>query len=223
MAHFLLSPYHRTSQGINYNITQIHHWSSSVNSHSPLKRVHLPGASSRNRLHIFAISLVPTYPVSASDHSLGTLDVTLKEKMYHKAVLGIKRLELTTRLVEWGDHKGDSIVEVAVANLAASTRDAAYYEAFLDAPYAVHVSGNGVSTTVPGKIRRLMPGDDARVDIGLDMEPRLSDMAYRVKVQLYDASSHLVMESEEWELRVLPESYEATKESLDTHETPRWV
>src|SRR5271156_4861105 len=110
MAHSLLSPYHRTSQGINYNITQIHHWSSSVNSHSPLKRVYLPGASSRNRLHIFAISLVPAYPISASDHSLGTLDVILKEKMYHKPALGIKRLELTTRLVEWGDHKGGPIV-----------------------------------------------------------------------------------------------------------------
>ncbi|CAE6405806.1 unnamed protein product [Rhizoctonia solani] len=195
------TPYHNTPDGHNYNITQMHHWSSTVSSFSPLKAIRFPPTSEINRLHVFAISLVPAYP---SDDDLDT----------SPPAISIKNVRLTTLKTD----QGDSIVEVTLANLRAlgasnyafaSERGSAthlrshrpprrphpekdqqtvlgkqpetqarsyehYTSSVLTGPHEVIVrsvnSQIDVRTVTPGKIFRLMPGDDTRVDIGVTFD-----------------------------------------------------
>lgn len=144
-------------------------------------------------------------------------------KGHSSPALAVKDLKMTTRFVEWGDHRGHSVVEVTIANLAPAVRKGQLYTGFLDGDYTVHVVGEGISTSVPGRIRRLMPSDDARLDIGIKSEERDTAKGYSVRVHLYDRAGHLVMKSEEWDLVTHSGVYDASKESLDKHETPRWV
>ncbi len=65
-----------------------------------------------------------------------------------------------------------------------------------------------------------MPGDDVRVDVGIRAYTGSSDL---VRVELWDLKGKVVMVSEQWELNPVEEKYEASKESLSTHEAPRWV
>ncbi|CAE6426674.1 unnamed protein product [Rhizoctonia solani] len=196
------TPYHHTLNGRNYNITQMHHWSSTVSSSSPLKAIRFPPASDINRLHVFALSLVPAY---APDNDLAT----------SPPAISVKNVRLTTLKTE----RGDSIVEVTLANLRGlTTSDYAfassghgsaahlhghrpprrpypdgdhqvvlgnkpeiqdhghehYTSSVLTGPHEVivrPVDGQiGIRTVTPGKIFRLMPGDDARVDIAVKFD-----------------------------------------------------
>ncbi|KAH7325490.1 glycoside hydrolase superfamily [Rhizoctonia solani] len=194
--------YHNTPNGRNYNVTQMHHWSSTVFSSSPLKSIRFPPASDINRLHVFALSLVPAY---APNNDLDT----------SPPAISVKNVRLTTLKTE----RGDSIVEVTLANLrglvtsdyafASSGHGSAahlhghrpprrpypdgdhqivlgnkpeiqdhghehYTSSILTGPHEVivrPVDGQiGVRTVTPGKIFRLMPGDDARVDIAVNFD-----------------------------------------------------
>ncbi|GAB1526106.1 hypothetical protein RhiTH_009272 [Rhizoctonia solani] len=96
------TPYHNTPDGRNYNITQVHHWSSTVSSVSPLKSIRFPPRSNLNRLHVFALSLVPAY---AHDSHSGS----------PSPAVSVKNVRLTTLKTD----EGNSIVEVTLANLRA--------------------------------------------------------------------------------------------------------
>lgn len=218
-ASYFPSPYHLTPNGPSFNITQIHHWSSPVNSASRLRAIHLPESSSYNRLHIFAISLVKA--VTYSKH-LGETRSHIKGSKVPLLPLSVKDVKPTTRFVESGEKRGGSIVEVKISNLLAATRDSRFFYGFLDEVIQVALIGEDISTTVPGRIRRLMPGDDARLDIGIRRESSaLSSSA--VHVELRELSGTLLLKSETWIVQWLPERYEANKQSLDRHESPRWV
>ncbi|KAB5589392.1 Alpha-L-fucosidase [Ceratobasidium theobromae] len=189
------TPYHDTPNGRNYNITQLHHWSTAVSSFSRLKSIRFPPKSDHNRLHVFAITLVPAYaPADDSESS---------------PAISVKNVRLTTLTTD----KGDSIVQVTLANLRAlafSSYEFApesgfffghsprrphpgsdqhilntqihndvhnykpYTSAILSGLHEVIVrpidNNHGVRTVSPGKVFRLMPGDDARVDVGVTFD-----------------------------------------------------
>ncbi|CAE6446498.1 unnamed protein product [Rhizoctonia solani] len=195
------TPYHNTPNGRNYNVTQVHHWSSTVLSTSPLKAIRFPPKSDLNRLHIFALSLVPAY--APGDNSDGS-----------PPAISVKNVRLTTLKTE----QGDSIVEVTLANLRALAASNRYafasdhesvavphghrpprrphpngdqqtvlgkmreeraqghgpFPAVLTGPHQVivrPVNGRiGIRTVAPGKVFRLIPGDDARIDIGVTFD-----------------------------------------------------
>ncbi|CAG7850065.1 Alpha-L-fucosidase; AltName: Full=Alpha-L-fucoside fucohydrolase; Flags: Precursor [Serendipita indica DSM 11827] len=186
-------PYHHTRDKINHNITQIHHWSTQINSLSPLTSIRFPSSSYWNRLHIFAISLVPAY---APSHVLPEFDTTnWPSRKQILPALGVKGIRATTRWVEKEGHgPKEPIVEVTLSNLRANVNDAKHLQGYLNGDYTVHLVGDGIHTTAPGHVRRLMPGDDGKV----------------------------VFRGEEWPLTIDGDAYEPTKASLSRHETPRW-
>ncbi|CAE7191494.1 unnamed protein product, partial [Rhizoctonia solani] len=200
------APYHNTPNGRNYNITQMHHWSSTVSSSSPLKAIRFPSKSDINRLHVFALSLVPAYA---------------PDNVSNPPAISVKNVRLTTLKSD----QGDSIVEVTLANLRAlaassygfaSERSSAhpkghrpprlphpgrdqqtvlgkqdeahvyehYTSSVLTGPHEIivrSVNGQiGVRTVTPGKIFRLMPGDDARVDVGVTFDSDSRGMFHSV-------------------------------------------
>ncbi|KIM24235.1 glycoside hydrolase family 29 protein [Serendipita vermifera MAFF 305830] len=216
-------PYHGTPNGHNHNTTQIHHWSTYVHSASPLQTIRLPVLSSYNKLHVFAISLVPAYVPSRYpallQHALG------KKKV--RPALGIKHVRPTKRMVEEGPHQGSPVVDVTVSNLMATLDGIRkVHGSHLDGNYTVSVVGKGVHTVVPGRIRRLMPGDDARVDVGIKLSKKYDTSTFSpaLHVELHDDSGRLVFRGEKWkmDLSSIHAEYEPTKDSLMTHETPRW-
>ncbi|KAG8695553.1 hypothetical protein FRC09_009085 [Ceratobasidium sp. 395] len=281
------TPYHNTPAGPNYNVTQLHHWSSAVSSFSPLKSIRFPPRTDRNRLHVFAITLVPAYAP--------TDDVMLSAP-----AISVKNVRLTTLKSD----AGDAVVQVTLANLRAlasptygytslhgsaahvaghrSPRRPApdgdqhilssthqndhaherehYTTSVLSGPHEVLIRStrnHGVRTTSPGKVFRLMPGDDVRVDVGVTFEdyseglntwfksaanaagiPKsmlsmvgLSRQDIEVEVLVVSSSTNTpVVKSTGWNLDLSysgtsdgsEDSWKATRESLERHETPRW-
>ncbi|KAG8679466.1 hypothetical protein FRC08_016965, partial [Ceratobasidium sp. 394] len=276
------TPYHNTPNGRNYNITQLHHWSTAVSSFSPLKAIRFPPLASGNRLHVFAITLVPAYAPADDAAQLSP-------------AISVKNVRLTTLKT---DH-GDSVVQVTLANIRALAlpsyrftsphgsfshvpghrpprrpapdgnqhilsirrNDQAYeYEHYassvLSSPHEVLVRGRGVRTTSPGKVFRLMPGDDVRVDVDVTFEKTSEGLAkwidatldvfgipnsildvfgtlrreIEVEVLVVPTSSNTpLVKSTGWDLDLSYSSdsgtghaWEATRESLERHETPRW-
>ncbi|KAG8817644.1 hypothetical protein FRC17_011134 [Serendipita sp. 399] len=209
-------PHHHVREKVDFNITQIHHWSTQVDSRSPLRTIHFPPTSRFNWLHVFAISLVPA--VDSSD--VLSLEKDDAEDIVSKLdpAIALKDLRPTLRWVEKADDgPKEPIVEVTIANMLAVPRH--HSIGVLDGDYAVNVVGMGIHTSVPGRIKRLIPGDDARVDVGLVV----SRLETTVHVELYDVKKdRLVWRSEAWELQLEELHYEATRASLMRHETPRW-
>ncbi|KAG9121000.1 hypothetical protein FRC07_003229, partial [Ceratobasidium sp. 392] len=187
----------------------MHHWSTTVSSFSPLKTIRFPPRASGNRLHVFAITLVPAYaPVDDVSASLPAVSV--------------KNVRLTTLKTDGGD----SIVQVTLANLRAlaspsyryashgitgrklsrqSTLDGGqhplplnrqndqpyeyehYTSSVLSGPHEVIIRATHsykIWTTSPGKVFRLMPGDDVRVDVGVTFENECKGLVGWVKKTL---------------------------------------
>jgi len=222
------SSHHGTPHGINHNITQIHHWSTSLHSASPLRSIRLPYASPYNRLHIFAISLVRAHTPTLSQSSSTTKELLFGAGWINSA-LSIKEVRITRRTVEDGLHKGNPVVSVTMSNLLATIEGIRNHpESYLNGEYTVKMVGNGIRTLVPGRIRRLMPGDDARVDVGIEVSNSRvakTNSLDEIHVELCNASGHLIMKSEQWHVNLtsIYTAYEPTQESLMAHETPRWV
>ncbi|KAF8751690.1 Alpha-L-fucosidase [Rhizoctonia solani] len=191
------TPYHNTPDGRNYNITQVHHWSSTVSSVSPLKSIRFPPRSNLNRLHVFALSLVPAY---AHDSHSGS----------PSPAVSVKNVRLTTLKTD----EGNSIVEVTLANLRALATSDCYAFASENAstrpcPHQViirPIDGQiGLRTVTPGKVFRLMPGDDARVDTN---SPTTRATGWELDLGMW---IRLKQDSNFWE---------PTVASLSRHETP---
>ncbi|KAG8795751.1 hypothetical protein FRC12_010192 [Ceratobasidium sp. 428] len=272
------TPYHNTPYGRNYNTTQMHHWSTTVSSFSPLKAIRFPPRASGNRLHVFAITLVPAYAPTDDD------TVSLP-------AISFKNVRLTTLKTD----DGDSVVQVTLANLRALAspsyqftsshqspsgqpdsgdnqhvlsldrrNDRAYEHehytsSVLSGPHEVIIRatrGHKVRTKSSGKVFRLMPGDDVRADVGVTFEkgsegiarwitatfagigipgPILnlfgaSEREVEVEVLVIPTSSNTpIAKSTGWNLDLSysgavgqGDAWEATRESLEKHETPRW-
>lgn len=290
MARSAYRPYHNTPTGRNYNVTQLHHWSTTVSSSSPLKTIRFPPRVETNRLHLFALTLVPAYAPAA-------------EVEISPPAISVKNVRLTTLTNE----AGDSVVQVTLANLRALTSASYaftsphgfaahqtgqrsprrplpevnqihlssrnefnaeefghYTSSVLSGPHEVLVraiGGGGVRTTQPGIVHRLMPGDDARVDIGVTFDSGAVSMGgiagivlgaldnvgktfglptsvlrflgtsrnLEIEVVVVSTATNTpIAKSTGWDLdlsysETSQGTWEATRESLERHETPRWV
>jgi hypothetical protein len=146
-----------------------------------------------------------------------------------KIALSVKEVRLTMRTIEEGPHEGSPVVAVTISNhLATLECIQGHVGSHLDGQYTIEVIGSGLKTVVPGPIRRLMPGDDARVDVGIEiLESSASELSSSkgVHVTIRDASGYLIMKSEKWgiDLSSVHNAYESNHKSLMAHETPRWV
>ncbi|CAG8783204.1 11415_t:CDS:1, partial [Acaulospora colombiana] len=157
-----------------------------------------------NRLHIFGISLVPAYAPTIDAPSQDSPIISQNGEHYGPA-LAVKNLRLTTRYVESGPQQGDRVAEVTISNMASYSRDTNLLEnRSLKGKYSVHVTGPGMTTTRPGEITRLMPGDDARLDIGVTISQSTPTFATSipVHVEIRRQNDPLVIRSEEWEMNI---------------------
>lgn len=196
------SPYHFDGDKMNFNLTQIHSWSTPVRSDARLRSITLPSTrDSWNRVHVFALSVTPSLlsPVPDAD----------------KPLLIVRRVRFTTKHASAG---GGTIVEVALANLLPEGDDG-----WLTGRHTVTIDSPLVQTVTPGVVYRLASADEVRVEVvvkpGKRVKPGTTGTA---TVELRDARGNVIAISKGWAATVPDAKWEANEKSLSNHEAPNW-
>ncbi|KAF8604399.1 glycoside hydrolase [Ceratobasidium sp. AG-I] len=239
------SPYHTTSYGksVNHNLTQIHHWSTALRTHTPLRSITLPPTGSYNRLHVFALSVVlAASPLGCQLEDNLVLAVDEQTPLHSKPSVGpsmaIRRARTTNKLYEARDRLGNpeplggaQLVEVTVANMRPTSASANSH--CWGGPLHVWVHGGGLYTVKHGEVNRVMPGDEVKVRVWVrNFDEVRPGSQGKMRVELRDASGASAEDSEhlgqvllvsgDWPMTAGVPPYEESKESLERHETPLW-
>ncbi|KAJ7142230.1 glycoside hydrolase family 29 protein [Mycena epipterygia] len=186
----------------NWNSSQIYQWSTAIPSEQPLVSITLPSVNTAHRLHLFAISMSPATPAPASPAA---------------PALVVRRARFTTR---WDTVHGvrAQAVEVTLANMLPSSALSLSRAASITSAHQIEIIGAGLTTRTAGVVRRLVPGDQARVDV-LVTGTRAGGTAV---VQVRDATGRVVLSSPAWPTAPLVEEWTPDADVLSTHETPVW-
>ncbi|KAJ7214997.1 alpha-L-fucosidase-domain-containing protein [Mycena pura] len=205
------TPYSFQANGTqkNFNQSQIYQWSTAIPSESPLASITLPALNTAHRLHLFAMSVSPAAPMPITPSPASGVDVA--------AALSVRRARFTNR---WAAAAGTRAQAVAVtlANLLPTSALAHGRGAALDSPHTLEITGSGLRTLARGVVRRLVSGDQARVDV-LVAGARAGMTA---TVVVRDAQGRVVLQSGGWAVAPLVERWTPDVEALATHETPSW-
>ncbi|KAJ7236172.1 glycoside hydrolase family 29 protein [Mycena rebaudengoi] len=196
----ITTPYHFdvTAAGKNLNTSMIYQWSTSLPSESPLESIEFPKLGTVDTLHLFALSVTP----SATHTSAGP-------------ALAVRRARFTTR---WEDIDGvrAQAVEVTLANLLPSHTLSRHTS--ISTAHTIEVVGPGIKTVVPGVINRLVPADQARIDVLITGSTANGSAI----IQIRDSAGHIVSRSRKWPTSPLVKKWTPDPEVLSTHETPSW-
>ena len=201
----IIFPYYYSNTSIDYNRSMIFQTINWIDSAKELVSLQLPnvtagantgpgGASIDTRLHVFSLSLWP-----ASNAS--TNSVELKVQYARSTQLWLPETNKT------------QIVEAVVNNVG---------EIWVTekSPVQVTVESNGYSTVQPAVLKRLRPGDQAKVQIGVVTSNCVSTgSAGEATVRLSGGS---VNETYSFNATFGIKDYEATYESVYAHESPSW-
>ncbi|KAJ7467488.1 glycoside hydrolase family 29 protein [Mycena latifolia] len=197
------TPYSFQANGTQkiWNSSQIYQWSTAIPSEQPLASITLPPVNTAHRLHLFALSMSPAVAPSPEPPAAPALVV--------------RRARFTTR---WDTVRGvrAQAVEVTLANMLPSFTLS--HAASITSAHQIEVVGAGLTTLQAGVVQRLVPGDQARVDV-LVTGARAGGTAM---VQVKDARGRVVLRSSEWMVTPLVERWTADADVLATHETPTW-
>ncbi|OCL03917.1 glycoside hydrolase family 29 protein [Glonium stellatum] len=153
------------------------------------------GATIGTRLHIFALSLVPANSESVQVPQL--------------------RIQYARSTQKWmeGTNK-TQIIEVLVGNVGSKY-------ILRNHSVMVHIDSPGLQTVQPGLIKRLRPGDQTTVEVGvknkIGVEPGIFGNATVVITGLGIRSSDYTFNA-----TYGIGNYEATYDSIYTHESPNW-
>ncbi|KAH7912706.1 glycoside hydrolase family 29 protein [Hygrophoropsis aurantiaca] len=198
------TPFHYESYGAqkNWNSSQIFQLSLSIPSRAALSSITLPEtANTANRLHIFALSVTPSVVPSGQPSG---------------PELSVRSAQFTTRWEDVGSQRAQAVL-VTLANLLPGSF-AGSANSSLDSKYQIEITGPGVTTVTPGLLYRLMPSDQARVDV-LVLNNNGTGNA---TIQIKDSAGNVVGTSDGWPIAPLREDWTPDPNVLTTHETPTW-
>lgn len=130
--------------------------------------------------------------------------------------LSVRQARFTTR---WEVVNGvrAQAVEVTLANLLPAFTLS--LQTTVNTQLNISIAGAGVKTLAQGVVYRLVPGDQARVDVFVSGS-RSGGVA---SVQIKDKHGNDWGTSEGWEMSPLIDDWTADKAVLSKHETPTWV
>lgn len=219
----LRRPYHfeRSNNTLvkNFNLTQIHQWSTAVPSESKLQSIAFPLNNPSHQLHLFAISYSPSVgPPTTPQGTQGDSKAPESE-----AVLSVRRVRFTTK---WeltnspSRNQRAQIVEVTLANLLPTF--SLSRSTSINSNHTISIKGNGIKTVRQGNVFRLVPGDQARVDV-LVMGTEKMKAGERATVEVKDSRGKVVGSVGGWEVSPLVEEWTADAAVLARHEVPTWV
>jgi alpha-L-fucosidase len=202
----IVLPYYLTDESINYNRSNIFQTINWLDSSKELVSLTLPkvtsgsstspgGAPIGARMHIFALSLTPASNLHTSGPQL--------------------EVQFARSTQKWIDGTNKTqIFEVVVNNVGAD---------FVLSNHSVSLSidSPGLETVTKGTIKRLHPGDQAIVEVGVVNKKGVtagSSGNATVVISGHDISSNSYTFNATYGIR----PYEATYESIYSHESPNW-
>lgn len=130
--------------------------------------------------------------------------------------LSVRSAQFSTR---WEDINGQRAQAVAItlANILPGSY-ATSPNASITSRYEISVSGDGVSTITPGLVYRLVPADQARVDVFILNDGGTGNATVTIKNEF----GNVIGTSVGWPIVPLRTEWTADADVLATHETPTW-
>lgn len=189
----IIFPYYLGNQSIDYNRSMIYHSSHWVDTTKTLSSLKLPDLSDKeagSRLHIFAVSMVP---------AVGK---------------GLELEVLFARSTQtWlEDTNKTQIFEASISNSGTEW-------ILADDGIELTVEADGLKTVSPGKIHRLRPGDQVRVQIGVVNDGAIEGSKGSARLCVSGKGVDL---SHNFDATFGIGTYEPTYESIYAHESPPW-
>lgn len=194
-------PYYLTNEGIDYNRSSIFRMVTWLDSTQNLTGLQLPNVTSGDsgtldspedtRLHIFAVSMLPAPGEGLS--------------------LGVQLARSTNTWFE-GTNK-TQIFEAIINNVGTEW-------VLANQSVTLTIEADGVTTVQPGYIRRLRPGDQARVLIGVVNADGVAEGSNGTATLIITGSG--VFLNYTFSATYGIQTYEPTYESIYTHESPPW-
>lgn len=164
-------------------------------------------APTSNKLHFFAISLLGS----------SVLSPTLTPSLV------VQTIKSTQKWLE--DLKGgfrQQIIQVSLLNLSPPASDIA--ASWITEPHTVELISGGITTTTPGVIHRLRPGDQARLQIGVQNKRGVaagSEVSVKVVVTS-KRTGRIIYASDMINVSAGLVEYTADAQSLSKHQSPDW-
>jgi alpha-L-fucosidase len=193
----IVMPFYYTDNSTNYNKTNIFQAVNWLDSTKELVSLTLPVSDDSNRLHIFAISLRPVVP------SIERISGPQLEVRYARSTK--KWIEGTNNI---------QIFEVIVSNVGQHNWVSA------NDVVVVSIESEGVLCVNPGIIKRLRPGDQVFVEVGvINKQGVVPGTRGNASVRLHSSTVDI---EHNFEASFGIGSYEPTYESIYSHESPSW-
>ncbi|CAK7210330.1 hypothetical protein SCUCBS95973_000742 [Sporothrix curviconia] len=219
----IVAPYTWLAFGIDRNMSQLFEYtvavtlpsSSSLPGNGPaLASITLPDTRQLDtRIHVFAASL--WWADGALRSGGGGQRASKNTTSAPPGVIAVQNVRPTQK---WTD-KGHQIVEVTLNNAGASCFSTGAGEAAM-----VRLAGDNVRTVKPGQIRRLCPGDQKRINIGIDDGETIRDANVTVVITgPQNETLSATAPTTAHPVRLGFQTYSAADlASLDRHESPGW-
>lgn len=193
----LVFPYRIANSSIDYNRTNLFQTSNWLDSSKELVSLTLPKTSntSGSRMHIFSMSLIPA---STSERCGPQLEVQFARS--------------TQKWVDGTDKT--QIIEVVVNNIGSDI-------VLRNNSVSLSVESPGLRTVQKGVIKRLPPGDQVTVTLGVENKPGIrpgSTGKATIVISGHGVQSHSYTFNATYGIG----SYEPTYESVYSHEAPNW-
>ncbi|PSR99267.1 putative alpha-L-fucosidase [Coniella lustricola] len=189
----IISPFTWTSTGQDWNTSQIFEFTGSLDPTKTLTAVQLPVANNATvgRIHVFSMSVWSGEASAASGPAVQVQDVRPTQK--------------------WTE-AGHQVVEVTINNVGT--------ECLAGSGVSVSLQGHGVTTEEPMTLKRLCPGDQKRVTIGVSGS---SSNTTTTTANVVLSGPTLNQTSAAFSnLRFGFENYTTDLSSIGKHESPQW-
>lgn len=199
----LVFPYHLTNGSVDYNRSMVFRVTAWLDGSRELTALQLPnvtsgsssdpgGAAAATRLHVFAVSVLPATAEGAA------LEVQLAR---------------STNTWFEGTNK-TQIFEATVNNVGTEW-------ILANQSVTLTIESDGLRTVTPGYIKRLRPGDQARVQIGVVNAEGVAEGTAGTAT-LVISGTGLTNTTYSFDATLGIQTYEATYESIYAHESPPW-
>ncbi|RDW72240.1 alpha-L-fucosidase [Coleophoma crateriformis] len=184
----IIFPFYYSKYGVDFNKSMIHLVSSKLDSSKDLVSLTLPDVSTG--IHVFSMSIWPSSNTKSSD-------------------IAVERARSTQKWI--GDDEKTQIVEVIINNVG--------FE-WIQGDNYLHVSieSAGYKTVEPVIIKRLKPGDQVIVNVGV-VSAGEAGITGKATVVIYGKNTHVTYDFEAT-FGIVP--YEASFGSVYSHESPEW-
>jgi alpha-L-fucosidase len=204
----LVFPHYLTNRSIDFNRSNIFQTVNWLDSNKELTSVILPnvtagsdsgpgGSAITTRLHIFSLSLLSAEPMAASNTSK-------PEVQYARA---------TNKWIEASNKT--QIIEVLVNNAGPGWISG-------DNPLNVTVLASGLQTIKPGLVKRLAPGDQYLVQVGVQNKPGVATNTTGQITIVFSSPSGPSYHAHTFNGTFGIAPYEPTYNSIYSHESPEW-